>query len=349
MTASTKHMEGYNMTPNNPILKSLITADYLQSQKTSNYIVKNWLYKNTIAMIYGASNTGKTFLTLDLCKAITEGNSWNSYRTKDQESILYIPLEGTQAIANRIEALKLSPTAQTKFMLLDQKLDIMKPETATNIINLFTDETEIAPPTLIVVDTLHRAMNGADENSHADISRLINNLEIIKNKLKCCILLIHHTGKDQERGARGSSSLKAAIDTEISLTHADGISTACITKARDGQTGIKFNYKLNQVALGYDEDNDPITTCTIEECDPPKNNKKERLNDTSKILLQGIKDAVFDAKSNYTDRETAKDCAIKKGLAVSTQQERTALSRAWTALISKKYIQEYEGRIYLND
>ena len=79
----------------------------------------------------------------------------------------------------------------------------------------FADEKgEIA---LIVVDTLSRAMAGANENTSEDMSQFIKNCDILRNISNAHLMIVHHTGKDAAKGARGSSALKAALDTEIEL------------------------------------------------------------------------------------------------------------------------------------
>jgi hypothetical protein len=78
-------------------------------------------------------------------------------------------------------------------------------------------------------------------------------------------MLIHQSGIDVARGARGHSSLRAAVDTEIELTRDEiGVITAEVTKQRDGPTGYKFAYSLRQIELGHDQDGDPVTTCVVE-------------------------------------------------------------------------------------
>lgn len=78
-------------------------------------------------------------------------------------------------------------------------------------------------------------------------------------------MLIHHSGKDVARGARGHSSLRAAVDTEIELTRDEiGLITAEVTKQRAGPTGYKFAYSLRQIGLGRDQDGGPVTTCLVE-------------------------------------------------------------------------------------
>ncbi|EEW57677.1 regulatory prophage protein [Ruegeria sp. TrichCH4B] len=70
---------------------------------------------------------------------------------------------------------------------------------------------------LIVVDTLSRVMGDGDENTAPDIADLVKNLDVLRRRTGSNIMLIHHSGKDIARGARGHSSLRAAVDTEIEL------------------------------------------------------------------------------------------------------------------------------------
>jgi len=82
-------------------------------------------------------------------------------------------------------------------------------------------------------------------------------------------MIVHHSGKDTSRGARGSSSLRGALDTEIELEvdEGSGIRTALSTKQRDLEGGAAFSFKLNVAILGTDPDGDDITTCVIEKAD----------------------------------------------------------------------------------
>ncbi len=117
---------------------------------------------------------------------------------------------------------------------------------------------------LIIVDTLARVMGGADENTAPDIAGLLTDLEHLR-RTGAHVMLIHHSGKDVDRGARGHSSLRAAVDTEIQLTVDKDTKerVARITKQRDGESGLEGRFTLEQVTLGRDSDGDPVTTCIV--------------------------------------------------------------------------------------
>ena len=75
-------------------------------------------------------------------------------------------------------------------------------------------------------------------------------------------MLVHHTGHDESR-MRGSSALRAGVDTEISL-RADKERKRLVhlrtPKQRDMDKSISMTVKLMVRPLGTDTDGDPITT-----------------------------------------------------------------------------------------
>jgi hypothetical protein len=75
--------------------------------------------------------------------------------------------------------------------------------------------------------------------------------------------MVHHSGKDQSRGARGHSLLRAAVSTEIELTKMDGVSFATATKQRDQEPAEPFAFVLESMELGRDQDGDAVTTAVV--------------------------------------------------------------------------------------
>lgn len=121
------------------------------------------------------------------------------------------------------------------------------------------------PFALIVIDTMARVMGGANENEAPAISALMGNLELIRDRTGAHIMLIHHTGKDSSRGARGHSSLRAAVDTEIELTKGDlGLISVKATKQRDMIGGAEIEFDLRTITLGQDSDGDFVTSCVVQ-------------------------------------------------------------------------------------
>ena len=57
----------------------------------------------------------------------------------------------------------------------------------------------VLPIKLIVLDTLARGFGGSDENAAHDMGAFIQGCDILKVKTDATILLVHHSGKDQDK------------------------------------------------------------------------------------------------------------------------------------------------------
>jgi hypothetical protein len=113
------------------------------------------------------------------------------------------------------------------------------------------------------VDTLNRAAPTSDENSSKEMGEILEACKRLQALIGGLVVLIHHTGKDTTRGARGHSSFFAALDGAIEVERTATQRSWSVAKAKDGQDGksVPFNLKLH--VLGLDTDGDQITSCPV--------------------------------------------------------------------------------------
>ncbi|MCB2130909.1 MAG: AAA family ATPase, partial [Rhodobacteraceae bacterium] len=242
----------------------------IEASLTDAYMVKGVLASDTMSVIYGPSNSGKTFFALDLAFHISTGREWRGLRV-NAAGVLYLAAEGGRGVLNRVVALK-KETGITAAPIAVRRagMDLLHNEAdLQSVYNLAQEVKDRAPdmPLLIVIDTLSRIMAGGDENSAADMTALIRNIDAIRTATGAHVMLVHHTGKDTARGARGHSSLRAATDTEIEVQNEDGERAAQVQKQRDYQGGETFAFTLKSVSLGHDQDGDEVTSCVVEATD----------------------------------------------------------------------------------
>ncbi len=232
----------------------------------SPYIVKSVLDDGAMSVVYGASNSGKTFFALDLAFHVATGAAWRDLRVNGG-SVLYLAAEGGNGIANRIVGLRASTgCCDVPLALRRAGLDLLRPDADTaRVIALAAEVEQRAPLKLIVIDTLSRVLAGGDENGPVDMTAFIKNVDRIREATGAHVMVIHHTGKDAARGARGHSSLRAATDTEIEVSEDGdtGERTAKATKQREYSGGEEWRFALEPMELGKDQDGDPVTTCTV--------------------------------------------------------------------------------------
>ena len=238
---------------------------------SSSYLIKGWLGAGQMSVVYGPSNVGKSFFCLDMAFCIAAGIEWQGSRVKGG-TVLYLATEGGNAFHNRVVALRREYGIDDAALAVrPAPIDLLRPEAdLADLIELCREvESESGQPiALIVIDTLSRAMAGGDENGPTDMTAFIANIDALREVTKAHNMIVHHSGKDSAKGARGHSSLRAATDTEIELEVEDNIRTATATKQRDlePKSPIIFNFKIH--TLGADEDGDDVTTCTIKPADP---------------------------------------------------------------------------------
>ena len=127
-----------------------------------------------------------------------------------QGTVVYLALEGQTGLATRSEAwhrergLKETDApfyaVTTPISLADEAGDLEL------LMDGIDDGLAGEMPSMIVVDTLARSFVGKDENSSTDMGMFVRNVDLLIERYDCTVLVVHHSGKQTERGMRGSSS-----------------------------------------------------------------------------------------------------------------------------------------------
>lgn len=322
------------------LLDAATHAGEFQPHLVRPYVVKGWLDQSAISVIYGPSNVGKSFLALDIAYHVAKELTWHGARVTGG-NVLYVAAEGGASFENRVAALD-----GPRFWVIKTPLSLYgKQSDALPLVEMVEHLSKLHGGfNLVVFDTLARVMGGGDENTAPDIANLVANLDAIRTRTEAHIMLVHHSGKDLARGARGHSSLRAAIDTEIVLSRDDdsGVVSALLDKQRDGATGTEFHYSLRAVVLGKDQDGDPVTTCIVQADEPPEAERAEL-----KGPARMARDMLDNLLSESGDRgavlveEWRKKCLDLDGLSKSPEREarRKAFGRAMKVLMSRGDIQ----------
>jgi hypothetical protein len=228
----------------------------------TDYLVKGLLYQGAYSMLYGAHGQGKTFLALDMAYHVAAGLQWMGRRVK-KGPVLYIGFEAFGGLGNRARALKQKySSTNVPLYFAPGGFDLRQPE-GRQLLGRLVAELPV-PPVLIVLDTFAYALAGGDENSAQDVGSFNSAVQALIEHTKAGVLLLHHTGKDANKGARGSSALPAAIDTELEVADR----TLTPTKQRDVELGETVPFALRWVQIGIDADGDAITSCVVDPRSP---------------------------------------------------------------------------------
>ena len=254
--------------------------------------IKGVLPTRGVSAIYGPSSSGKSFLAIDLAAAICSGSDWFEKKCKPT-SVIYIGLEGSAGIQNRVKAWEVgrSKRLPTNFSAVLANFDL----TNAADIQAIIDQTPKA--SVLIIDTLNRATPGRDENSSSDMGLTLAAAKCLEQAIEGLVVLIHHTGKDQAKGLRGHSSLYAALDSAIAVTKNDKSNTKSwsLAKSKDDVDQVNCGFRLQSHVVGKDEDGDDETSCTIEPVSSFVPQMSEPTSSRQKPAFKAIKSIVSDS------------------------------------------------------
>ena len=270
---------------------SLTCSSEIVLETSPDYLLKGLIHKGDISMLYGPSGCGKTFFALHMAHAIASNRSILGRRVRPARVALFA-LEGSAGLNKRIVAMRNKYGDAPDLYVYKRPVCLFnEPGTLAGVIAA----VQACGAELVIFDTLSRTMPGANENAPEAMTAMVGAFDTLRAATGAHVMLVHHAGKDTERGARGHSSLKAAVDVELELAkNDDGSRSLRISKGRDDADGRVDHFMLKSVDLGRDSDGDPITTCIVEMLDeaPVRTTKRGRPNVVVPLVQGWIADEI---------------------------------------------------------
>lgn len=276
----------------------------------ANDFVEGLLTSTAMSVVYGPSNCGKTFFVLDIALHVAWGRVWRG-REVDRGAVVYLSLEGSQGIRNRVVAFRRHHNLgdeQLPFVVMPKPVNLLdgKADVAAviQLVEYVAAKTGL-PVRMVIIDTLSRAMAGGNENSPEDMTALIGNCDRIRDATSSHVCIVHHSGKDEAKGARGHTSLRAATDTEIEIKKDEKtkLSTVRIAKQRDLEAGDPFAFRLLPMPLGRNRRDKEVTSCIVLETDhtEPQDASTEALSpkelEAFRVLCEVVNDGSVDPET----------------------------------------------------
>ncbi len=261
-----------------PPLVTFERADRV-TMKPTEWLIDGWLVRDTLAGLVGPSGSCKSFLAVDWSCRIATGTLWYGRNVK-RGAVFYLAGEGRTGLKKRITAWEQHTgvsIANAPLYLaagLPFLCDDSGAEGIIDAVNALADEYELecgSEPALVVIDTVARAMSGANENSAEDMGAFVRSLDMIRQRWSCTVLTVHHTGHSaeaQERG-RGSSAYRAALDSEMVIKPGDVDVTVRATKCKDWRTPNPLGLTKVEVKVMVPNDDGlevPETSLVLHDC-----------------------------------------------------------------------------------
>lgn len=245
-----------------PLIPIYSIAD-LKARKPKPFLIKRHIPQTGVGFLYGAPGCFKSFLALDMALARAfDFPSWqgDAIRATRPGCVIYLAGEGADGFKNRVAAwMKTRGVGEDRagrFGLIDQSVDFMDPEAVGLLVRSMKIQTG-CPVDMIVVDTVSRALPGADENLQKDMSLFVKACDRLRDAFGCVVIGVHHAGKSGDM--RGSTVLRGAGDFVFKMVREQGSRIVSLTceKQKEGADGWTEKYRVEDVDLGMlvsDED-----------------------------------------------------------------------------------------------
>lgn len=334
----------------------LLGSEDLQALPPLEWCIRGVLPAQGLASVYGPSACGKSFLVLDAAVAIADGAQWFGYRVKARP-VVYCALEGEAGFRLRVVAWEQARGRKIP-VNLRMVLQPFRLIEADDVHDMAQAVLTLGTGAVVILDTLNRAAPEADENASSDMGQILEAAKTLQALTQGLVVLVHHTGKDANRGMRGHSSLFAALDAAIEVTRDGTRREWRVSKAKDGQDGALHAFRLETVDLGEDSDGEPVTSCAVEPDELPEEATRR------KLPKGGNQKVVWDALGELLRQSThwgkagappVRPCveleatvdAIAPRLAVEPKRQKERVRQAITGLHGSGLITLREGWIWV--
>lgn len=179
-----------------------------------SWLVPEILPDEATVMLYGPSRSFKSFMALDLALGLAFGKETFGQKREPVPTV-FIAGESPRGLSRqRRPAWKLAREAEGKGLFYMVKtMPTMLNGGMADLAAAIRAKT--VKPKLIVIDTLAVAMAGMNENDARDASVFLAGIGALRDEFGATVMVVHHTGKDADRGARGSSAFFNGFDTVL--------------------------------------------------------------------------------------------------------------------------------------
>lgn len=250
------------------------------------FAIDGFLDRRGVAIMPGASASGKTFVTLDMGMSMACGLKFMGMDTLSG-LVVYQAGEGKEGVTKRLDGWMqehgIEPSPSIPFVMLTAKVNLFRDDKDVDtLIEECREWSEYheKPVRMVVIDTFNKAITGANENAGQDMTKVLSRLERISETLDCAVLVPMHMSKAGD--IRGHTSIRGDVSnviliTKTELNDANGraIRTIKLDKNKDGEGDKPMRFVLRQVATEV-VDGKPVTTCVI---DKPNGDEEATLKD----------------------------------------------------------------------
>ena len=235
--------------------KLYTTTDLHALRGKSKWILKRTIPDKSVGSIYGPSQSGKSFFSIDLLAHLTQAGHWHG-RKINPRYVIYLPYEGVGSIPDRDLAWQRHHGRATGIHYILDRVNLRNAYQRGQMIEMFQRRGWWGA--VFCIDTLAQAFAGIDENG-SEMAEVLKVSQEISAALGATVIIVHHSGHSAQERPRGWSGFYAGLDFAIACARVEGHKfdrTFTFAKVKDGDDGDTHGFTLRAVVLDNEPDED---------------------------------------------------------------------------------------------
>lgn len=295
----------------------LMSLAELDALKPPQWLVHTLVPERSLIVPYGPPKAGKTFVILSMGLHIAAGRDWFGHPVQ-QGAVVYIAGEGTGGLKTRVAAMRAryGIGMDVPFFVLGRAVNFRVAAEVNALEAVIRETIGDIPLRLLVADTLARAMPGADENSAQEVGAVIAAADYLKDALNTSVALIHHEGKDGDRGARGTSALRGAWDAAYRIVSSGNNVTLTVVDQKDAEGGQKLVFVMEEVQVGLGRTSLVPVLSESGECEEEQ--PKREVTGHAGLVLKALRDVLASDESGVLPPLSGMPSGNVRGVTVET-------------------------------
>lgn len=250
-----------------------------------------------VALLTGASQSGKTFILMHLARSLATGKKFFGIEPDDTGGSIILTGEGRRSVKARMAALdepeklpivsgdinNLSATGALEALASDLKDKMAAMQAEFGL-----------PVRMVAIDTLSASGLLRDENDNSEAGVAMKALSVLSDMIGALVVLTHHPPKEGT-GQRGAGAIFNDVDVvlEVVREKAGAIRELRVTKARDAQQRSLGMFTLIPRELGRDSRDRAVTSCYVSDA-PPGERDVTRVPRHVDMLIECVEMALVD-------------------------------------------------------
>lgn len=328
----------------------LLSYDEMINMPSPEWLIDEVIQQRSAVLMFGTSNSFKSFLAIDLALAVAANTSWHG-NSVVQGKVLIVATEGANAVGrlripSRFDHYSVPDNARANVFLYPAEICLDIYEDVSELIDTMKQE---GPFKLLVLDIFGGCMSGSEIDDKT-ARAWVHGVQRIIRETGATILAVAHTGWNNQDRARMHTHFWGSFDTRLLVEGDKGKMTAVITVERhkDADSSGTWGFRLEKSGSSLV----PVLDESVQV------SSSRKLTGQAQTALNALDDALKEhgerrqgenwPACKVVSVECWKAYCIRHSLSDSDSPEsqRKAFNRAKSSLQNQGYIYVFDGYVW---